>query len=255
VHDDSEARRAAEQARHAGFDNVNLDLMFGLPGQSIQQALADLDTALACEPSHLSWYQLTIEPNTVFYSHPPVLPEDDLLSEMQDAGIDLLANHGFARYEVSAYAQQGRQSHHNLNYWQFGDYLGIGAGAHGKLTLANEQHILRTRKIRQPVGYLGASAGFTAESLVVPDSDLPLEFLMNALRLCDGVDEVLFAARTGQTIDKLQPALDVLRSKDLIQADRLATTEKGFRFLNDVLAEFVPAEDHKPGKISVKSLS
>ena len=138
----------------AGFDNFNLDLMFGLPQQGIDEALADLRAALAVEPEHLSWYQLTIEPNTVFYSKPPALPEDDLLGDMQEAGVELLSRQGFSRYEVSAYSKPNKQSLHNLNYWRFGDYLGIGAGAHGKITLPAEQRIVRTRKIRQPASYL-----------------------------------------------------------------------------------------------------
>ena len=253
VHDDSEARLAAGQALAAGFDNFNLDLMFGLPGQDIEAALADLETALAFAPAHLSWYQLTIEPNTVFYSRPPVLPDDDLLAGMQEAGIALLAAKGLARYEVSAFAVPGRQSRHNLNYWRFGDYLGIGAGAHGKITVADTGQILRTRKVRQPAAYLDPGKPATAETAAVPAAELPLEFMMNALRLSGGVETGLFEARTGLAQDSIAPALSRLRAKHLLLPDRLATTPAGFAFLNDVLAQFMPDPDHRRGRIPVHS--
>jgi oxygen-independent coproporphyrinogen-3 oxidase len=254
VHDDKDARYAAEQVRNAGFDNFNLDLMFGLPGQNVGQARADLETALAYSPPHLSWYQLTIEPNTVFYSHRPRLPEDDLVAEMQEAGCDLLAGHGLQRYEVSAFAASGRQSRHNLNYWQFGDYLGIGAGAHGKITLSDNKQIVRTRKVRQPAGYLDTNNPFTAETTVVPAAELPLEFLMNALRLSDGVDEELFPARTGLALDCIREPLIRLRERELLCKDRLAATGNGLRYLNDVLEQFLP-ETNKGKRIPVHSPS
>ncbi len=244
IHGRDEALRAAEIARTAGFDNFNLDLMFGLPGQSIEQALADLHTALACQPTHLSWYQLTIEPNTEFFRRPPALPADDTIADMQQAGIDLLEQHGFSRYEISAYSQSGKQSRHNLNYWQFGDYLGVGAGAHGKLTTATADlafNITRTRKTRMPQHYLAAQGNFTVESKAVPVNELPLEFMMNALRLCEGVDATLYSQRTGQSLATLMPALQNLQHKQLMQAgqDRLAPTALGLRFLNELLLEFM----------------
>jgi putative oxygen-independent coproporphyrinogen III oxidase len=251
VHDDNEARQAAGQARDAGFDNFNLDLMFGLPGQDTGQALADLETALSFKPPHLSWYQLTIEPNTVFYSRPPALPEDDLLAQMQEEGIALLAGNGLERYEVSAYAARGRQSRHNLNYWQFGDYLGIGAGAHGKVTQPGAGGVIRKRKVRQPAAYLDAGKPLTAESVAVPPAELPLEFMMNALRLKAGVDAALFESRTGLSRDVLEPVLAKLRARRLVQQDRLSTTGPGFSFLNDVLAEFMPEPDQPHGDIPV----
>jgi len=243
IHGRDEALRAADIAHKAGFDNFNLDLMFGLPGQSAEQALADLHTALSCQPTHLSWYQLTIEPNTEFFRRPPTLPPDDAIADMQQAGIELLQAHGFPRYEISAYSQAGRQSRHNLNYWQFGDYLGIGAGAHGKITTVSAERlsIIRTRKTRMPQHYLGANGEFTAESKTVPANELPLEFMMNALRLCDGVDAALYPQRTGLPLAALEPTLQHLQHKGLMQADnnRLAPTALGLRFLNEVLLEFM----------------
>ncbi len=253
VHNDSEARMAAAQVRETGFENFNLDLMFGLPGQNTGQALADLETALSFSPPHLSWYQLTIEPNTVFYNRPPVLPEDDLLGEMQEEGITILANRSLERYEVSAFAVRGRQSRHNLNYWQFGDYLGIGAGAHGKVTHPGTGQVVRTRKVRQPTAYLDAGKALTAETVNVPARELPVEFMMNALRLKDGVDEKIFEARTGQALEGLTKTLVGLRDRGLLKQHRLATTPIGFSFLNDVLAEFLPVADHPHGVIPVKS--
>jgi len=251
VHDGTEARQAAGQVRDAGFDNFNLDLMFGLPGQDTEQALADLETALSFKPPHLSWYQLTIEPNTVFYSRPPALPEDDLIAQMQEEGIALLGSNGLERYEVSAYAARDRQSRHNLNYWQFGDYLGIGAGAHGKITQPGAGGVIRTRKVRQPAAYLDPDKPPGAESVAVPPAELPLEFMMNALRLTEGVDAALFESRTGLSPDVLEPVLAKLRARGLVQQDRLSTTGTGFSFLNDVLAEFMPEADQPHGAIPV----
>ena len=154
IHSNDEAIHAAEQAREAGFDNFNLDLMFGLPEQSTREALNDLKTAITLKPAHISWYQLTLEPNTVFHRYPPALPEDDLIFTMQETGQALLASHGYQHYETSAYTKEGHACQHNLNYWRFGDYLGIGAGAHGKITLPEQNQIIRTRKSRQPDHYL-----------------------------------------------------------------------------------------------------
>ncbi len=244
IHGRDEALRAADIAHKAGFDNFNLDLMFGLPGQSTQQALADLQTALDCKPTHLSWYQLTIEPNTEFFRRPPTLPADDTIADMQQAGIDMLEPHGFLRYEISAFSRPGKESRHNLNYWQFGDYLGIGAGAHGKLTTLlppDSMSIVRTRKTRMPQHYLQAQGKYTVESKAVPVNELPLEFMMNALRLCEGVDAALYQQRTGQPLAALQPILQHLQRKQLMQSrdDRLAPTALGLRFLNEVLLEFM----------------
>jgi oxygen-independent coproporphyrinogen-3 oxidase len=244
IHDGGEALRAAAFARNAGFDNFNLDLMFGLPGQTTEQALADLQTAIGCTPTHISWYQLTIEPNTEFFSRPPVLPHDDAIAEMQEAGMDLLQQHGYARYEISAYSQPGRQARHNLNYWEFGDYLGIGAGAHGKLTQPDADQILRTRKTRMPARYLAANnadAAFTAETKAVPQAELPLEFMMNALRLSDGVPLRSFTERTGLPLAGIDAALASLRQRGFLSAapDRIQPTASGLQFLNEVLLSFL----------------
>jgi putative oxygen-independent coproporphyrinogen III oxidase len=240
IHDRDEAVRAADFARKAGFDNFNLDLMFALPQQSTAQALADLQQAIACEPTHISWYQLTIEPNTEFFSKPPVVPEDDAVSDMQDAGMTLLANHGYARYEISAYAQQGRQARHNLNYWLFGDYLGIGAGAHGKLTQPDGS-IMRTRKTRMPAHYLDRSRTLLTESRTIPSEELPFEFMMNALRLCEGCPAPLFEARTGLALQQIAAPLAKLRQRGLLLADpqRLQPSETGLRYLNELLLDFM----------------
>jgi oxygen-independent coproporphyrinogen-3 oxidase len=236
VHDRDEALRAADIARRAGFDNFNLDLMFGLPEQDMEAALADLRQAIACAPTHLSWYQLTIEPNTEFYRRPPALPDDERIADMQEAGIALLEQHGFARYEISACAQAGRQSRHNRNYWEFGDYFGIGAGAHGKLTAADGS-IIRTRKTRMPQHYLRGAQGRLAEARTIAAAELPFEFLLNALRLREGVPAALFAARTGLDLDTLNGALARLRRDGLLEPDpaQLRTTARGYNHLNTVL--------------------
>lgn len=242
IHGRDEALRAADIAHTAGFDNFNLDLMFALPQQTQQQALDDLRTAIACSPTHLSWYQLTIEPNTEFFSRPPVQPADDDIADMQQAGIELLASHGFQRYEISAFATEGKRSRHNLNYWEFGDYFGIGAGAHGKLTRSADHGTLsieRTRKTRMPQHYLAANGQYCVERKVVPAAELTFEFMMNALRLSDGVDSDSFASRTGLTL----PAglLASLQQRGLLQADptRLAPSPLGLAHLNTLLMEFI----------------
>jgi len=252
VHSDKEAQLAAKNAMSAGFENFNLDLMFGLPGQSIEDALKDLEMAIACNPPHLSWYQLTIEPNTLFFSKPPPLPNEELVSEMQEAGIDFLSSQGLERYEVSAFSGPGRESRHNLNYWQFGDYLGIGAGAHGKITLPEENRILRTRKLRQPDSYL-EQKNPVAEVVVIQTSELPLEFMMNVLRLSKGCDQILFEERTGLALQKIEPVLTSLRKKNLLRNDRFQTTSKGFLFLDTLLTEFMPGDNHTLERIEANS--
>ncbi|WP_439133150.1 radical SAM family heme chaperone HemW [Pseudomaricurvus sp.] len=244
IHGAREALSAVEMARTAGFDNLNLDLMHGLPQQTPVDAEQDLRTAIGLEPEHISWYQLTIEPNTEFYSRPPTLPVDDALADIQQAGEQLLGQHGYRQYEVSAYAQAGRQSRHNLNYWQFGDYLALGAGAHGKITQPEQGTILRMNKTRLPEHYLNPDKAFTAQQQTVADRDLPLEFMMNALRLVDGVDSTLFSERTGLSLQSLGEQLQDLGQRGLIQQDeqRLSTTALGQRYLNQVLAEFMEDE-------------
>ncbi|WP_426151637.1 radical SAM family heme chaperone HemW [Pseudomonas sp. DC3000-4b1] len=240
IHSGDEALRAAEMARRAGFDNFNLDLMHGLPGQTQEEALDDLRQAIALAPTHLSWYQLTLEPNTVFWNQPPQLPEDDILWDIQEAGQALLAQAGFAQYEVSAYARPGRAARHNLNYWQFGDFIGIGAGAHGKLTDANGG-IRRTWKTRLPKDYLNLTKPYLAGEKYLEPQELPFEFLMNALRLTDGVPTQLFAERTGLSLTALAEGRRVAEQKGLVQVEpaRLVATERGQLFLNDLLQLFL----------------
>ncbi|VXC97148.1 putative oxidoreductase [Pseudomonas sp. 8Z] len=240
IHNGDEAIRAADMARAAGFDNFNLDLMHGLPEQSIEDALYDLRTAIAQAPTHLSWYQLTMEPNTVFWSQPPQLPEDDLLWDIQEVGQALLAAEGYAQYEVSAYAQPGKQARHNLNYWTFGDFLGIGAGAHAKLSTPDGR-ILRTWKTRLPKDYLDPSKAYQAGERLLDTDELPFEFLMNVLRLTDGAPAELFAQRTGLPLAQLDSARREGERLGLLQIGdtSLVATAKGQLFLNDLLQLFL----------------
>ena len=240
IHTGDEALRAAEMARRAGFDNFNLDLMHGLPDQSLEEALDDLRQAIALAPTHLSWYQLTLEPNTVFWNQPPELPEDDILWDIQEAGQALLAEHGFSQYEVSAYARPGKAARHNLNYWSFGDFIGIGAGAHGKLSHPDGR-IVRTWKTRLPKDYLNPAKQFKAGEKTLTADELPFEFLMNALRLTQGVDAELFAQRTGLPLQTLAAARAEAEQKGLLQVEptRLVATARGQLFLNDLLQYFL----------------
>lgn len=244
IHSGDDARRAVEEARRAGFDNLNLDLMHGLPGQTPALALADLDQALALAPEHLSWYQLTLEPNTEFHSHPPRLPEEETLWDIQDLGHERLEAASFARYEISAYARPGRRARHNLNYWRFGDYLGIGAGAHGKLSRRDDEGapaIERRWKSRQPEAYLRRREdprGFVAGQRTIEETELPLEFAMNALRLVEGVPISIWSAYTGRTPEALNSRLAEARKKGLLVEDAgtLRASPQGLLFLNDLLA-------------------
>jgi oxygen-independent coproporphyrinogen-3 oxidase len=241
IHDGDEAVRAADMARAAGFDNFNLDLMHGLPDQSIDDALSDLRIAIAQQPTHLSWYQLTMEPNTVFWNQPPEVPEDDVLWDIQEAGQALLAAESYAQYEVSAYAQPGKAARHNLNYWTFGDFLGIGAGAHAKLSQPDGR-ILRSWKTRLPKDYMDSRKRFSAGERVLTAEELPFEFLMNVLRLTDGVASELFTQRTGLPLSVLAAARQDAQQRGLLHADpaRLCATREGQLFLNDLLQYFLP---------------
>ncbi|MDG2090095.1 MAG: radical SAM family heme chaperone HemW [Gammaproteobacteria bacterium] len=239
VHTDQEALLAPEIALQAGFDNFNLDLMFGLPDQTSEQARADLMQAVKFNPSHISWYQLTIEPNTVFYSKPPTLPASSLIESMHEEGIKLLESESFDRYEISAFSKSGKPARHNINYWQFGDYLGIGAGAHGKISLLNKNKIMRTRKNRQPQAYLDPHKDYLADITPIPEQDLVLEFMMNALRLRDGVTEKLLHERTGIELQPVTSILEKLRNEGLLKTDTLCTTSKGYNLLNTVLQAFM----------------
>lgn len=241
IHDGHEAVRAADMARAAGFDNFNLDLMHGLPEQSLQDALEDLHTAIAQAPTHLSWYQLTLEPNTLFWSQPPVLPQDDILWDIQEAGQALLAEQGYLQYEVSAYAQPDRAARHNLNYWNFGDFIGIGAGAHGKLS-SPQGLIRRSWKTRLPKDYLNSAHCQSTGIRQLEAAELPFEFLMNVLRLRDGCAAELFSQRTGLPLQQLAKARQQAEQRGLLLQDphRLVATAQGQLFLNDLLQYFLP---------------
>ena len=240
VHNSEQAHAAIDFARAAGFDSFNIDLMHGLPGQGIESADADLRTALSYQPAHLSWYQLTIEPNTVFHKRPPSLPVEDMLADIQDEGEHLLISNGQQQYEVSAYSQPGFECRHNRNYWSFGDYLGIGAGAHGKIT-AQDGSIQRTAKRRQPGDYMSSAAGaFTASTRVLGKDEIPGEFMLNALRLNQGFTISLFESRTGLPISSIQTQLEQLIDRGLLEQveSTIRTTALGRRFLDSVVAEF-----------------
>lgn len=241
IHGRQEAMNAASLARKSGFDNINLDLMHGLPEQTLQGAMDDLSTAMQFEPEHISWYQLTIEPNTVFYSKPPKLPVDDTLWDIQEAGVEKMQQAGFQQYEISAWSKPYKQSQHNLNYWQFGDYIGIGAGAHGKITHLAEQMITRRWKTRMPSAYLQAADSFIAGEKVLTNSDLPLEFFLNTQRLKEGVPTETFSHYTGLPFNVIEKNLSLAQKKRLMTTNkaRLQPTETGQRFLNDLLAYFM----------------
>jgi len=243
VHDSTQAEQAFALARAAGFDNINLDLMFALPGQSLADACSDLARALTLAPEHVSHYQLTIEPNTLFHHRrPSELPDEDLCWDQQQACQDLLAAHGYRHYEVSAYSLEKRESRHNLNYWQFGDYLGIGAGAHGKITLGGENRVLRRVRQRQPRAYLEQSGQARVSSEVeLHQADLCFEFMLNALRLKNGFDTRLFHDNTGLSLNILLPTLKLACDKGLLKfsGDRITPTELGFCHLNDLQELFL----------------
>lgn len=253
VHGRDEALRAVDVARKAGFDNINLDLMHGLPEQTVKGAKADLAQAIELAPEHISWYQLTIEKNTEFYSAPPILPVEDTLADIQDEGQAMLAQAGYEQYEISAYAKNKRRARHNINYWEFGDYLGIGAGAHGKITHPEQLKIMRLWKTRLPKHYLDAASThkistnlgghqnlFGGGSEILSPESLPLEFLMNALRLNEGAPANYFNTRTGLPLSALEPQWPDLVQKGLVEHvnGNLRPTELGRRFLNRVLEAY-----------------
>jgi len=271
IHDAAQAERAVKQAQDAGIDNLNLDLMYALPQQTIAGALDDVDKAILLQTPHLSHYQLTLEPNTAFAANPPSLPDDDAAWDMQEACQARIAAGGLAQYEVSAYARPGQECRHNLNYWHFGDYLGIGAGAHGKLSTAEgrrekaegkttprqegnpaagsqlpaaELHIRRRWKVRAPRGYLehAASERRIGGDDAVPSEQIPFEFMLNALRLNAGFTQTQFSAATGLDPSAIQPQLDLAIARDWLTLDggRVRATEFGRRFLNDVIGAFLP---------------
>jgi oxygen-independent coproporphyrinogen-3 oxidase len=244
IHSVEDIRRAINSARAAGFVNLNIDLMYGLPGQDVAGALSDLRNAMDLEPSHLSWYQLTLEPNTVFHSRPPPdMPTDDLCADIQAAGQSLLASFGYDQYEVSAYARAGLACRHNLNYWTFGDYLAVGAGAHGKITDA--AGIWRYAKTANPLGYMqSVEAGKPAASLsALDEGEIVFEFMLNASRLTQGFRLELFSQRTGLPASVLSARLRAVSERGLIEEPENGfwrASGLGVRFLNDLQAEFLP---------------
>lgn len=240
IHDGHQAHRAIESARNAGFDNLNLDIMHGLPNQSIEEGIEDLRTALSYQSEHLSWYQLTIEPNTVFYKENPPLPSEDDAYFLEEQGLALLKEKGLERYEISAFSKANRQARHNLNYWLFGDYFGIGAGAHGKLTTT--EGVFRTRKQRQPKEYLDAAKPFLSQTEQVLDEELAFEFMLNATRLEQAIPLELFTQRTGLELALLLPQLKIAEQKNLIQLTEThwQVTAFGRRYTNNLQALFLP---------------
>ncbi|UOF15919.1 radical SAM family heme chaperone HemW [Lysobacter capsici] len=245
IHDSGEAEAAVKLAQDAGFDNLNLDLMYALPGQTLAMAEHDLRRAFALEPAHISHYQLTLEPNTVFAARPPQgIPDEDGAWDIQERCQALLAEHGYGQYEVSAYAREGRRCQHNLNYWRYGDYLGIGAGAHGKITLGAEQDILRRWKLKHPTQYLaaaGSAAAIGGDDRIAP-ARRPFEYMLNVLRLVEGFSLSSFESCTGLERAAIEPQLQAGYAAGWLQrdGDRVQPTELGRRFTNDVVALFLP---------------
>ncbi len=239
IHSAEDTHRAVAELRAAKLDNFNLDLMYALPEQSLQEALNDVSIACALAPSHISYYQLTLEPGTVFHSRPPPLPDEDAAWQIQCAGQKLLAAAGYLQYEVSAYAREGARCRHNLNYWLFGDYLGIGAGAHGKLSLSKPAQILRTVKPKQPREY--QAQGGVGESTYIAVKDLPFEFMLNALRLNEGFTNDCYQERTGLALRSVGESLSRARERGLVveRPDGWQPSELGRRFLNDLQASFL----------------
>jgi putative oxygen-independent coproporphyrinogen III oxidase len=239
IHDREQALRAMSFVREAGFSNFNIDIMYGLPQQTIDEALEDIRLALTFKPTHFSWYQLTIEPNTLFHHQPPTLPHDDALWEMQQAGQSLIQSLGYQQYEVSAYAQPKRECVHNLNYWEFGDYLGIGAGAHSKIS--DKINIYRMAQIKNPRDYLDATKRRSMVKTPVQEKDCSFEFMLNALRLTQGVPAILFEQRTGLALQTIAPLLEEARSRGLLldEQERICPSERGRQYLNDLMAMFL----------------
>ena len=242
IHNGDEAEQAIHMARHSGFDNINLDIMHGLPNQTIDEGLADLQRAIDHQPNHLSWYQLTLEPNTVFYKKPPKLPNDDDCALLEEKGFALLQSQGFQRYEISAFARDNQSSQHNLNYWTYGDYFGIGAGAHGKLTLADQATIIRSQKKRQPKDYLNTAVDSLAICHPVSEDERVFEFMLNTSRLHQPVHLTLFEQRTGLQANILLQGLQMAEKQGLIKmnSDSFEITALGRRFTNDLQAIFLP---------------
>ncbi len=246
IHNVNQAKQAAQLAKASGVNSFNLDLMHGLPNQSIENALDDLKTAISLQPEHLSWYQLTIEPNTAFHSRPPKLPQDETLWEIQDQGFKLLADAGYQQYEISAFSQQDKQCQHNLNYWRFGDYLGIGCGAHGKITDVASGIIQRTVKVKHPKGYLDQNREPMDHLITVSQDELPFEYMMNQLRLFSSFTLADYQQRTDLSANTIAPTLLQAQKKGLMQCTdsssvdgKWQVTPLGHRYLNDLLELFL----------------
>jgi oxygen-independent coproporphyrinogen-3 oxidase len=244
IHGSQEAIKAIELAKSAGLNSFNTDLMHGLPDQSIADAISDLKQAIALDPPHLSWYQLTIEPNTLYYSKPPTLPDDDDLWDIFEQGHALLTEAGYQQYEISGYSKPGKQCQHNLNYWRFGDYLGIGCGAHGKISFADGR-IVRTVKVKHPRGYLQADKPYLSEQISVVDSERPFEFFMNRFRLLEACPKQDFIDRTGLPLTTIEANIDWAIEQHYLQDSGVQwqITEHGKLFLNDLLAAFVEDDE------------
>ena len=243
IHDRKAAFNAVESAHHAGFKNMNLDIMFGLPTQTISQGQSDIENAVALEPTHISYYELTIEPNTLFHNQPPILPIEDTMLQIQKDGQSILSENGFQQYEISAYAKDKKQCQHNMNYWQFGDYIGIGAGAHGKITAPENMKITRRAKLRGPQDYIDNAGLDSGVSSIreLSDNDRILEFMMNTLRLNDGFPIALFTEHTGLDIEIINEAVNKAMDNNLIEqsSEYLKPTKKGRNYLNNLTELFM----------------
>ncbi len=239
IHTRDESIQAIERAKSVGFNDLNIDLMYGISGQTREQSLEDIKTAISFKPSHISLYQLTLEPNTLFAKYPPRLPKDEIIWEMGSAGADLLESSGFKRYEISAYGKNFSQ--HNLNYWEFGDYIGIGAGAHGKISDTSKGVIFRTMKSKSPEDYMVQFNGNHSDIPVVNINNLSFDFMLNALRLKEGFSAKLFESRTGQNFQTIGKQINNAKNLGLIDImnDRIVPTEKGFNFVNDLQEMFL----------------
>ena len=245
IHTSGDAIKSIEVAKSAGFENINLDIMHGLPEQSIEAAVEDLRIAIEQSPSHISWYQFTIEPNTYFYNYPPKLPSENIQDGIFEKGTKILSTHAFSQYEVSAFAQNSRKSFHNHNYWSFGDYLGIGSGAHGKLTLLNENKLIRTNKPKRPDHYMNHAVDSATQLREISTEERTIEFLMNALRLKEGFSQNLFEVRTGNEFSVISSKISKLIENGFIETNKIhgedfyCASNKGYRFLNTLLGEFL----------------
>ncbi len=236
IHSVNEAETAISEALESGLEEVNIDLMYGLPQQMPLQALEDLQKAVSLGPSHISWYQLTIEPKTVFAQQPPTLPTLDIRADIDETGREFLQSKQYQRYEISAYAKDGKVSNHNINYWRFGDYLGIGAGAHGKYKIGAKT--IRTEHRRQPRLYMGDGQPIRK---IVPKEELPAEFMMNVLRLKDGVENERFLSSTGLPFRIIAAKIKELRDWELIQTNKLSLTEYGYKHIDSIVEKFLPS--------------